>query len=741
MDKNNDRWELKYRPQSFAEVVGQTVNTRILESTIANPYHTMIFQGTSGCGKTTVARIYGNVLNAHILEVDAASNNGVDNMRGILELVRLSPLSNKYRVVVVDECIHGSEALWCRRRDGSVVSIRMNKLVKNREDVQVLSIDTVGNLCWANIEKYHKNSEKSFRQYNFKIVGTSDIRRVVCTQNHLIHKVDGNYVPASLLKEGDLVIGARKNVLEVGAARTNVYLKKVHSWNISSQALEMIHGTLLGDSYLGMVHERREVLNATPRLVCSYGRRQIGYRKEMARILGDVMATWEDPAPAVGEKVFENSCVGRFVTKCNEMFLPFFDELYYTGRKRVTRKYLDGLTDLGLAVWFMDDGSCGRLDGTPLKSPTASLHTEGYSFEEVVTIKEFFADRYGWEAKISRDSRMEDASIGFYLTFNVVNTKELLSTVAPYVTPDLEYKLAGYCKCGNALSRVAPIGHTECVDPERLSKAKVNFEFGFEELEFIGESEINKCAKTYSNYSYDLTTSTGNYFVGSVSVHNCHMLSTGAWNSALKAIEEPNSSTIWIFCTTEFQKVPTTIRGRSVTFKFYPVKADVIVGRLRTILGAEGQSLNDEVLYLIANNCNGQVRDAVKNLQQCVYTGVETEEQFNKLFGIPDLRGMRAYIESVLDRSPANGLKVLRNLEVDFYDWKIRLEGLLQEMMWANFGIQTLRAKGAQAEKLLEIAGKHSPRLFGLFLDKLARIRDSADAKTRLATICLVGVE
>lgn len=226
-----------------------------------------------------------------------------------------------------------------------------------------------------------------------------------------------------------------------------------------------------------------------------------------------------------------------------------------------------------------------------------------------------------------------------------------------------------------------------------------------------------------------------------VIIDEAHMLSNGAWNSMLKAIEEPNDSAIWIFCTTEFHKVPKTIRGRAVTFKFYPVSNEVLIERMKYILEQEGESLNDLVLELLAENSNGQVRDAVKNLQLAVHTGVETEEQFNKLFGIPDINGMRAYIESTLSRSPANGLKVVHLLDVDLYDWKKGLETLLGDMMMAYYGIKPLRVTGTQFEKLTELSSKFNPRLYGLFLDKLARIRDAEDVKNRLITLCLVGVE
>lgn len=227
-----------------------------------------------------------------------------------------------------------------------------------------------------------------------------------------------------------------------------------------------------------------------------------------------------------------------------------------------------------------------------------------------------------------------------------------------------------------------------------------------------------------------------------VIVDEAHMLSNGAWNSALKAIEEPNDSTVWIFCTTEFNKVPITIRGRAVTFKFYPVKEATILKRLNTILEAEGEELNEIILSLIVRDCRGQVRDAVKNLQQCVTSGVELEEQYNKLFGIPDISGMRAYIESTLNGKPANGLSVIKKLDVDFYDWKCRLEALIQDMMYARFNIQKMPLSDAkQIERFKELYESYSPRIFGVFLDKLARITDARDARTRLITLCLMGVD
>ena len=81
---------VKYRPVGWESVIGQESVVKILKqqiqtNTFKNAY---IFSGASGCGKTTCARIFANEINKHQgnpIEIDAASNNGVDNVRQISE--------------------------------------------------------------------------------------------------------------------------------------------------------------------------------------------------------------------------------------------------------------------------------------------------------------------------------------------------------------------------------------------------------------------------------------------------------------------------------------------------------------------------------------------------------------------------------------------------------------------------------------------------------------------------------
>ena len=104
---------LKYRPQTFAEVVGQEQTVKQLESALEKGTlgHALLFCGTRGTGKTTTARIVARELNPdldwekryHLVltEIDAASNTGVDNVRELIESIRYA--TQGHRVVIIDE--------------------------------------------------------------------------------------------------------------------------------------------------------------------------------------------------------------------------------------------------------------------------------------------------------------------------------------------------------------------------------------------------------------------------------------------------------------------------------------------------------------------------------------------------------------------------------------------------------------------------------------------------------------
>jgi len=107
----------KYRPQTFQDVVGQETITTTLSNAIENNHlpQAMLFTGPRGVGKTTCARILARKINQigyddpqedfsfNVFELDAASNNSVDNIRELIDQIRIPPQIGKYKVYIIDE--------------------------------------------------------------------------------------------------------------------------------------------------------------------------------------------------------------------------------------------------------------------------------------------------------------------------------------------------------------------------------------------------------------------------------------------------------------------------------------------------------------------------------------------------------------------------------------------------------------------------------------------------------------
>ena len=93
-------------------------------------------------------------------------------------------------------------------------------------------------------------------------------------------------------------------------------------------------------------------------------------------------------------------------------------------------------------------------------------------------------------------------------------------------------------------------------------------------------------------------------------IDEVHMLSNSAFNALLKTIEEPPPYIVFIFATTEVYKVPATIRSRCQHFNFRLIHPDIVKGLLRKICDANGIKADDDVLFWIAKESTGSLRDA-----------------------------------------------------------------------------------------------------------------------------------
>src|SRR5438445_3862185 len=101
-------------------------------------------------------------------------------------------------------------------------------------------------------------------------------------------------------------------------------------------------------------------------------------------------------------------------------------------------------------------------------------------------------------------------------------------------------------------------------------------------------------------------------------IDEAHMLSTPSWNALLKLIEEPPPHVVFMFATTEMQKVPATILSRVQKFALRKITIEELTARLRHISEAEGIGADDAALEMIARGGEGSVRDPLSLPQQTV---------------------------------------------------------------------------------------------------------------------------
>ena len=133
-------------------------------------------------------------------------------------------------------------------------------------------------------------------------------------------------------------------------------------------------------------------------------------------------------------------------------------------------------------------------------------------------------------------------------------------------------------------------------------------------------------------------------------VDEVHMLSKGAFNALLKTLEEPPPSVVFMFATTEPQRIPDTILSRVQRFDFKRIPPDVVIARLGHIAKAEGVEIGEDALRLIARAGEGSMRDSQSLLDQVISFAGDSPslEQVADILGLVDRAILYQMLEGIL---------------------------------------------------------------------------------------------
>ncbi len=165
-------------------------------------------------------------------------------------------------------------------------------------------------------------------------------------------------------------------------------------------------------------------------------------------------------------------------------------------------------------------------------------------------------------------------------------------------------------------------------------------------------------------------------------IDEVHMLTNEAFNALLKTLEEPPPHVLFIFATTEPQKIPATIHSRCQRYGFKRVALHDIIERLRTIATAEGITITDQGLAMIARAAEGSMRDSQSILDQAVsYSGMEIrDEDLQATLGSVAQASLLIFTAELLSRDTAGLLKQVDALLEQGQDMRQFLAGVVEHL-------------------------------------------------------------
>ena len=220
----------KYRPKNFDDVTEQKSIKVILQQQLESGEirHAYLFTGGAGTGKTTTARIFANEINrgkGNPLELDAASNNSVDDIRNIIQQAKVQSMDSEYRIFILDECVTGDVEV--------LTDVGFKRFDECNGDEKVAQYTDEGTIEFVKPTSWIKNP------YNGQLIKWCP--RNWCSVRMTPHHVQPLYYTRSgCLKENyieDVKFGQHNNLIVSGAGvGTKVALTPIDRLVIASQA-------------------------------------------------------------------------------------------------------------------------------------------------------------------------------------------------------------------------------------------------------------------------------------------------------------------------------------------------------------------------------------------------------------------------------------------------------------------------------------------------------------------------
>ena len=220
-------------------------------------------------------------------------------------------------------------------------------------------------------------------------------------------------------------------------------------------------------------------------------------------------------------------------------------------------------------------------------------------------------------------------------------------------------------KTMNCKKGPAPIPCNECRSCNDITSGRAVDVF---EIDGASNNSVDQIRELRENVRYMPAHSLYKIYI----IDEVHMLSTSAFNALLKTLEEPPSHVMFIFATTEPNKIPITILSRCQRHDFRRISLESISKHMSFLCSKEGIDIKNESLELIAREADGSMRDALSLLDQVMacLEGTITNDRIVDILGVIDRKNLFAISSAIISGNIPAILDILDDIYVHGHDMK-----------------------------------------------------------------------
>ena len=684
---------VKYRPQTFEDVVEQNVIKAILQNQIdknmvKNAY---LFCGPAGCGKTTNGRLFAKYLNnnsfTNVMELDAASHNGVDDIRKIVEDSQFKPIGTPYRIYIIDECFSSNTLV--RTPDGNIriKDIKVGDIVYNLEGESVV-----------------KNVFKNIVNKNRLICVRLNGENIITTCDHLFFTEDG-WVKAKDLTEGDVLFDYQELCY---LWKRIPMLSKRYQEDLFFRMYDNLERTDTENS--SSVHKNNKGMSCMWKDISDISFNQFNnlwngmwdYLQKKFWNERETITELQQHKNRISVSSMWKNFHGENKEKSEILFRRMFDNRQQTKSNRTSKEnkiygvclcylwqnilyYFWSIQKSlfkNLSNYFNEaEQKCGSFRETqtendnrqPIEKTRSGRENETDKIEEWDATQVDWKTWWEWKLYCTTNEviQLTRNGVDFGICSPNENGKKQWIPNELQIRPSLsrnEIRNRG----GWQWPQIEKWVIERCKESFTVRKSRVEsieiYKRGNNDKLFSSCFEDSESNSEYVKL-YDLEVEGhSSYFVNNVLVHNCHSLSNASWQASLKVLEEPTPTSIFIFCTTDPQKIPATIISRVQRYDFQRITHSGIVNRLKYIIESENKeghsyTYDEDAISYIAKLADGGMRDSITLLEKALaYDPNVTMDSVTKALGTVDYNTMFDLTDAMCKMDKMSVIEIIENI-------------------------------------------------------------------------------